>query len=107
MCQTACNAGAAACYAGFGFVFGTITAGAGVPAAVAGCNATLGACMAACHTKFVVEAGTEAAATGGFALPLLALGGLTVALYGAASTGPSPSSSPSQELFEKIVRKLL
>lgn len=78
LCQTACNAGAVACYASFGFVFGTVTAGAGVPAAVAGCNAALGTCMAACHAKFFVEAGAETVATGGWAFPLLAVGGLVV-----------------------------
>ena len=31
-----------ACYAAAGFTFGTVTAGAGVPAAVIGCNAALG-----------------------------------------------------------------
>eukprot|EP00535_Pseudo-nitzschia_heimii_P003414 CAMPEP_0197182510 /NCGR_PEP_ID=MMETSP1423-20130617/6442_1 /TAXON_ID=476441 /ORGANISM="Pseudo-nitzschia heimii, Strain UNC1101" /LENGTH=39 /DNA_ID= /DNA_START= /DNA_END= /DNA_ORIENTATION= len=31
LCQSACNAAAVACYASAGFVFGTVTAGAGVP----------------------------------------------------------------------------
>ncbi|KAI8355641.1 hypothetical protein EDC96DRAFT_484348 [Choanephora cucurbitarum] len=48
ICQTGCNALAVACYAGAGFTFGTITAGAGVPAVILGCNAALGTCMAAC-----------------------------------------------------------
>ena len=48
ICQTGCNAVVVACYAGAGFTFGTVTAGAGVPAAIIGCNAGLGLCMAAC-----------------------------------------------------------
>ena len=81
LCQTACNTGAVTCYASFGFVFGTVTAGAGVPAAVAGCNAALSACMTACHLKFVAEAGAESAATGGFLAPVLLIGGLAVAYW--------------------------
>ena len=46
--QSACNAGAVTCYASAGYVFGTVTAGTAVPAAIAACNATQGACMAAC-----------------------------------------------------------
>ena len=37
-----------ACYSAAGFTFGTMTAGAGVPAAIMACNAGLGVCMAAC-----------------------------------------------------------
>lgn len=48
LCQTGCNSLAVACYASAGFVFGTVTAGAGTPAAVVGCNAALGFCMASC-----------------------------------------------------------
>ncbi|CDO70453.1 hypothetical protein BN946_scf184496.g2 [Trametes cinnabarina] len=48
LCQTGCNSLAVACYAAGGFTFGTVTAGAGVPAVVLGCNAALGTCMAAC-----------------------------------------------------------
>ena len=48
MCQTGCNTVAAACYAAAGATFGTITAGAGVPAVIIGCNSALGVCMAAC-----------------------------------------------------------
>lgn len=48
VCQTGCNAVAAACYAAGGYVFGTVTAGAGIPAAVASCNSALGVCMAGC-----------------------------------------------------------
>ncbi|KAF9352520.1 hypothetical protein BGX26_009688, partial [Mortierella sp. AD094] len=45
LCQTGCNALAVACYAAAGFTFGTVTAGAGIPAVIAGCNAALGTCM--------------------------------------------------------------
>ena len=48
ICQTGCNAGAVACYAAAGYVFGTVTAGTGIPAVITGCNAALGTCMAAC-----------------------------------------------------------
>uniref|UniRef100_A0A915B5C7 Uncharacterized protein n=1 Tax=Parascaris univalens TaxID=6257 RepID=A0A915B5C7_PARUN len=48
LCVASCNAGAVACYAGLGFVFGTVTAGAGTPAAVLACNAAQSACMIAC-----------------------------------------------------------
>lgn len=48
ICQSGCNAVAVACYAGAGFTFGTVTAGLGVPAAVAGCNTALGVCMMGC-----------------------------------------------------------
>ncbi|KAG0088707.1 hypothetical protein BGZ92_005820 [Podila epicladia] len=48
ICQTGCNAIAVACYAAAGFTFGTVTAGAGIPAVIAGCNTALGVCMAAC-----------------------------------------------------------
>jgi hypothetical protein len=47
-CQSGCNGVAVACYAAAGFTFGTVTAGAGVPAAIVGCNVALGSCMAAC-----------------------------------------------------------
>ena len=48
ICQTGCNALAVSCYAAAGFTFGAVTAGAGIPAAIIGCNAALGVCMAAC-----------------------------------------------------------
>ena len=48
ICQTGCNALVVACYAAAGFTFGTVTAGAGVPAAIVACNTQLGVCMAAC-----------------------------------------------------------
>eukprot|EP00438_Fugacium_kawagutii_P035237 Skav227196 [mRNA] locus=scaffold2048:203559:203783:- [translate_table: standard] len=48
ICQTGCNTVAVACYGAAGATFGTVTAGAGVPAAIIACNAALGTCMAAC-----------------------------------------------------------
>lgn len=48
MCQSGCNAVVVACYTAAGFTFGTVTAGAGVPAVILGCNAALGVCMGAC-----------------------------------------------------------
>mmetsp|Transcript_76330 Transcript_76330/g.163695 ORF Transcript_76330/g.163695 Transcript_76330/m.163695 type:complete len:87 (+) Transcript_76330:80-340(+) len=48
ICQTGCNAVVVACYAAAGFTFGTVTAGAGVPASIVACNAGLGVCMAGC-----------------------------------------------------------
>lgn len=47
-CTAACAAGVVTCYAAAGFVFGTVTAGAGTPAVILGCNAAFGACMKAC-----------------------------------------------------------
>lgn len=48
ICQTGCNAVVVACYTAAGCTFGTVTAGAGIPAVIAGCNTSLGICMAAC-----------------------------------------------------------
>jgi hypothetical protein len=48
ICQTGCNSVAVACYAAAGFTMGTVTAGFGVPAAVAACNSSLGTCMVCC-----------------------------------------------------------
>lgn len=48
ICQSACNALVVSCYAAAGFTFGTVTAGAGVPASIVACNTGLGACMAGC-----------------------------------------------------------
>ncbi|CAM9552000.1 unnamed protein product, partial [Laminaria digitata] len=45
-----CNAVAVACYAAGGATFGMVTAGAGVPAVLLGCNGALGLCMASCWT---------------------------------------------------------
>ncbi|KAI8349664.1 hypothetical protein BD560DRAFT_410117 [Blakeslea trispora] len=54
ICQTGCNALAVACYAAAGAVFGTVTAGAGTPAVILGCNAAQGVCMSACAVVAVV-----------------------------------------------------
>lgn len=43
-----CNTVTVACYAGAGFVFGTVTAGVGTPAVIVACNVALGQCSAAC-----------------------------------------------------------
>mmetsp|Transcript_20459 Transcript_20459/g.18595 ORF Transcript_20459/g.18595 Transcript_20459/m.18595 type:complete len:85 (+) Transcript_20459:35-289(+) len=48
ICQTGCNALAVSCYAAAGYTFGTVTAGAGIPAVIVGCNSGLGICMAGC-----------------------------------------------------------
>lgn len=48
ICQTGCNSLAVACYAAAGATFGTVTGGAGIPAAIIGCNAALGTCMGLC-----------------------------------------------------------
>ena len=48
ICQTGCNSLAVACYAAAGFTFGTVTAGAGIPAVIVGCNSGLGVCMVSC-----------------------------------------------------------
>lgn len=53
VCQSGCNAVAVACYSAAGVVFGTVTAGAGIPATVAGCNLSLGVCMSACVAALV------------------------------------------------------
>ena len=48
ICQTGCNALAAACYIAAGAVFGTVTAGISTIPAILGCNVALGTCMAGC-----------------------------------------------------------
>jgi hypothetical protein len=48
ICQTGCNSLVVACYAAAGFTFGTVTAGAGIPAVIVACNTGLGVCMASC-----------------------------------------------------------
>jgi hypothetical protein len=48
ICQTGCNKLAVSCYTAAGFTFGLVTAGTGIPAAIVGCNSSLGICMAAC-----------------------------------------------------------
>jgi hypothetical protein len=52
ICQTGCNALVVACYSAAGFIFGTLTGGVGVPAAVLACNAQLGTCMACIAAGF-------------------------------------------------------
>ena len=70
-CQTACNAGAVACYSAAGLTFGAVTGGAALFVAK-------GSCMAACAAKFLVEGGTETAATGGWMGPVITVGGLAL-----------------------------
>ena len=53
LCLTACNAGVVTCYASFGYVFGTVTAGAGMPATIATCNEVLSDCMSTCAINFL------------------------------------------------------
>ena len=77
-CQTACNAGVVACYSAAGLTFGAATGGAALPAAALACNTAQGSCMAACATKFLVEGGTETAATGGWMRPSVIVGGLVL-----------------------------
>ena len=48
VCYTGCNALWVACVAAGGGVAGVTTGGLGVPAAILGCNAAQGVCMAAC-----------------------------------------------------------
>lgn len=47
-CQAGCSAVVVACYSGASFTFGTVTAGAGIPAAIVACNSAYGTCQAAC-----------------------------------------------------------
>ena len=85
-CQTACNAGAVACYAAAGLTFGAVTAGAGAPAAALACNSVLGTCMSACAAKFLVEGGAETAVAGGVMGPVVAVGGAVLATGAAGVT---------------------
>ena len=79
-CQSACNAGAVACYSAAGLTFGTVTAGAGMPATAAACNsAVLAPCMSLCATKFLAEASAETLASGGAMGPVIGLGGVGMA----------------------------
>lgn len=54
VCQAGCSAVVVACYSGAGFTFGTVTAGAGIPAAVLACNSAYGTCQAACAAAILV-----------------------------------------------------
>ena len=42
-----------ACYTAGGFTFGTVTAGAGTPAVIIGCNVALGTCMTGCAALLI------------------------------------------------------
>lgn len=55
ICQSGCNCLAVACYAAAGFTFGTVTAGAAIPAVIVSCNAGLGTCMASCIVAGVLS----------------------------------------------------
>ena len=48
VCQAGCAAAVCVCYTAAGLVFGTVTGGAGAPAAAIACNAAFGKCSAAC-----------------------------------------------------------
>ncbi|KAH7680518.1 cysteine-rich protein, partial [Aphelenchoides avenae] len=48
ICQAGCAGLAAACYSAAGYVFGTVTVGAGTPAAILTCNKAFGVCSAKC-----------------------------------------------------------
>ncbi len=50
ICQAGCSALVVSCYAAAGFTFGTVTAGAGTPAAVLACNSAYGICVKACFS---------------------------------------------------------
>ncbi|GIQ91937.1 hypothetical protein KIPB_015417 [Kipferlia bialata] len=63
VCQVGCDAGAVACYSAAGFVFGTVTAGLGTPAAVLTCNSILSACMTTCAVRYLGEASAEGTGT--------------------------------------------
>ena len=53
ICQAGCSAVVVACYSGAGFTFGTVTAGAGIPAAIVACNSAYGTCQAACAAVLI------------------------------------------------------
>ena len=80
-CQTTCNAAVVACYSAAGLTFGAAFP-AGLPAAAVTCSEAQAACMAVCATKFLAEGGVEAATSGGFSGPALALGGLFLLFWG-------------------------
>ncbi|RDD42285.1 hypothetical protein TrispH2_006804 [Trichoplax sp. H2] len=52
LCQTACNGGWVTCYAFFGSVAGTVTAGVGTPGTLLACNSGQGYCMSVCAALF-------------------------------------------------------
>ncbi len=53
ICQAGCSAVVVACYSGAGFTFGTVTAGAAIPAAIVACNSAFGTCQAACAAVLI------------------------------------------------------
>jgi hypothetical protein len=54
ICYAGCATLVVTCYSAAGLVFGTVTAGAGAPAAAIACNAAFGKCMAACTVATAV-----------------------------------------------------
>lgn len=54
VCQTGCASVVVACYAAGGAVFGTVTAGAGVPATILACNVAFGKCQALCWASLML-----------------------------------------------------
>ena len=50
ICYSGCALVVNSCYSAGGFVFGTVTAGMGIPAAIKGCNAAFGGCMSKCSS---------------------------------------------------------
>jgi hypothetical protein len=97
MCQTACNAAGVSCYTSAGFVFGTVTAGAGIPAVIVTCNSILGVCMSVCATKFLAEGSAEAAASGGIMGPVLAMGGIGIVFWNLRRRGTQKKANNSRK----------
>ena len=54
VCQAGCAGIVVACYTAAGATFGTVTAGAGTPAVIIGCNTAFGACCAKCAALLLV-----------------------------------------------------
>lgn len=54
ICYAGCATLVVTCYSAAGLVFGTVTAGAGAPAAALACNAAFGKCMTACTVATAV-----------------------------------------------------
>jgi len=50
MCQSGCAGIVVACYAGAGYVFGTVVTGVNTPAAILACNKTFGKCSSICSS---------------------------------------------------------
>ena len=51
-CQSGCASLVVSCYAAGQATFGTVTAGAGTPAAILSCNSAFGVCEKACYSSF-------------------------------------------------------